>query len=124
MNMNKKVLKIEQLFQEFRRYGFTGSEKDKYLIEAIERQALAYPMITTWDIDNLNNKITTYMVSKNEKDYSQYVSYLLGSRLIKPLNLNKEIIELEVIKNLNEMENILNEINKIKHSSMATEKVS
>lgn len=122
--MKNKVLKIEQLFQEFRRYGFTGEEKDKYIIEAIERKALAYPMITTWDIDNLNNKITTYMVSKNEKDYSQYVSYLLGSRLIKPLNLNKEIIELEVVKNLNEMENILNEINKIKHSSMATKKVS
>ena len=122
--MKNKVLKIEQLFQEFRRYGFTGEEKDKYLIEAIERKVLAYPMITTWDIDNLNNKITTYMVSKNEKDYSQYVSYLLGSRLIKPLNLNKEIIELEVVKNLNEMENLLNEINKIKHSSMATKKVS
>lgn len=116
--MKNKVLKIEQLFQEFRRYGFVGSEKDKYLIEAIERHALAYPMITTWDIDNLNNKITTYMVSKNEKDYSQYVSYLLGSRLIKPLNLNKEIIELEVIKNLNEMDNILQELEELKSETI------
>lgn len=108
----------------FRFYGFVGCKTDKYLIEAIELIALTYPQITPIDIDNLNNKILIYMVSKNEKSYSQYVSYLLGSKLIKPLKLNKTIIEIKVEKELEEMENLLNEIEQIKHKTMATKKVS
>lgn len=123
MNRTKEI-KIGWLFNEFRRYNFVGNEREKCLIETIELTALSFPYITTWDIDNLNNKILIYMVSKNEKEYSKYISYLYGSKLIKQLNLNHSLVEAKADKRYQELEDLLNEIEQIKHKTMATKKVS
>lgn len=107
----KQGINTIKLFNKFREYGFTGDANDRYVIEAIENQALTYPFIVNSELENLNEKILAYMVSRKEKDYQTFIKYLIGSRLIKPLNINLTIINIKVQTELKEMEEIVDGIN-------------
>lgn len=97
-----------KLFNSFRKHNFVGNEIDKYIIESIYIQSL----LSEWEISVLHTKIINYMVSKKEKEYSQYLDYLKKSKPIICLNMNYEMIEKNTKERIEYMKGIINEINK------------
>lgn len=102
-----------ELYNNFRKYNFIGNELDKYVIEAIFNALYTNEYVDVQDIENTKQKILYYMVSRNEKDYSQYLKYLLGSKLLKthPINIaritEETKIKIEKIKDsINELEEL------------------
>jgi len=95
-----------KLFNSFREHNLTGNEIDKYVIESIYIQSL----LTDWEISILDTKIITYMVSKKEKEYIQYLDYLKKSKPIIHLNMNFVEIEKNTKERIEYMKKIIGDL--------------
>lgn len=104
-----------ELYNNFRKYKFIGNELDMYVIEAIFSTLKRNAYVSENDIENTKRKILYYMVSRNEKDYSQYLKYLLASKLLKGQRIDIAKITEETKIKIKKIKDSINELEELKN---------
>lgn len=106
-------MNIIDLYNSFRDYHFVGNDIDKYLIERVEKYLISTLKVSSEKLNELNRQILKYMEDHSQNEYSQFLNYLIRSKLVKSLHKKLPIeelkdklsIELEKLnKVINEME--------------------
>lgn len=74
---------ITQLITALDTAGFTGTSEDKKLLELVENHVIREYPVSEDEIKNLNHVVKDYLIGLGKTTYSDFISYLLGSKTLR-----------------------------------------